>query len=166
MRTRIEISKEYLHFAAAHFTIFNANEREDLHGHNWHVTLDAGADIAADGITFDYNILKEALKALCDELDEQVLIAENSPHLTIERDDEYTYVLFAGERIPFLPRDLTLLPIRNITVEELSHYLLDRLLALPRIRELELIDLHLRCASGDGQWAKASWQQDAPRAEV
>ena len=30
------------------------------------------------------------------------------------------YILFASERIPFLERDLKLLPIRNITVEELA----------------------------------------------
>jgi hypothetical protein len=36
-RTVIEIQKEYLHFSAAHFTIFSATVRENLHGHNFHV---------------------------------------------------------------------------------------------------------------------------------
>ena len=67
--TTIEISKEYLHFAAAHFTLFSDTERENLHGHNFQVTLDAEAPIAEDGLTFDYNILKKALKQMCDDLD-------------------------------------------------------------------------------------------------
>ena len=157
MQTTIEISKEYLHFAAAHFTLFSATERENLHGHNFQVTLNATAPIHNDGLTFDYNILKRTLKALCDEYDEQVLMPTKSPYLTFEDDNEFTYVLFNGERIPFLDRDLTLLPIRNVTVEELAQYLLGTLVAREEIAVLDIQHLVLRCASGEGQWASASW---------
>ena len=85
--TTIEISKEYLHFGAAHFTIFDAQTRENLHGHNFHVQLHATAAVGEDGLTFDYNHLKNALKALCDGLDEQLLMPANSPHLDIEQDE-------------------------------------------------------------------------------
>lgn len=156
--TLIEISKEYLHFAAAHFTIFSAKERENLHGHNFQVTLDARAAIQDDGLTFDYNILKSTLKSLCDELDEQVLMPEQSPYLTLQQDADYTYVVFDGERLPFLHRDITLLPIRNITVEELARLLLERLEEQPTIRALAIESLHLRCSSGEGQWASALWK--------
>jgi 6-pyruvoyltetrahydropterin/6-carboxytetrahydropterin synthase len=157
--TTIEISKEYLHFAAAHFTLFSATDRENLHGHNFQVTLDATAPIAADGLTFDYNILKKALKALCDELDEQVLMPTQSPYLDIEQDNQYTYIIFNGERIPFLARDLTLLPVRNITVEEMAQYFLEKLRDRPDISVLDINHLVLRCSSGEGQWATATWQQ-------
>ena len=158
MHTTIEISKEYLHFGAAHFTLFSATERENLHGHNFHVTLNATATIQDNGLTFDYNILKTTLKALCDEYDEQVLMPSESPYLEIENDDEFTYVLFNGERIPFLDRDLTLVPVRNITVEELAHHFLHRLVQDPIIAALDIDYLLLRCASGAGQWAHAEWR--------
>ena len=159
--TTIEISKEYLHFAAAHFTLFSDTERENLHGHNFQVTLDAEAAIAENGLTFDYNILKKALKQMCDDLDEQVIMPTRSPHLKIETDEHYTYVMFNGERIPFLDRDLTLLPIRNVTVEELAHYLLETLLKREEIAVLDIHQMVLRCASGEGQWASASWASNA-----
>ena len=159
--TTIEISKEYLHFAAAHFTLFSDTDRENLHGHNFQVTLDAEATIAADGLTFDYNILKKALKHMCDDLDEQVIMPTQSPHLTIESDEHYTYVIFNGERIPFLERDLTLLPIRNVTVEVLAHYLMETLLQREEIAALDIHRMVLRCASGEGQWASARWACDA-----
>ena len=155
--TTIEISKEYLHFAAAHFTLFSATERENLHGHNFQVTLDADAQMQDDGLTFDYNILKKAVKQLCDDLDEQVLMPTRSPYLEIDEQDDYTYVVFNGERIPFLQRDLTLLPIRNITVEELAQYLLAKLLEREDIKALDIDNMLLRCASGEGQWASAKW---------
>ena len=158
MNTTIEISKEYLHFAGAHFTLFSATEREDLHGHNFQVTLDAEAPVQADGLTFDYNILKSTLKALCDELDEQVLMPTQSPYVKIETDANYTYIVFNGERIPFLERDLKLLPVRNVTVEELAHYLLERVVQHPNIKPLDLNTLLLRCSSGEGQWASANWK--------
>mgnify|MGYP005734571427 FL=1 len=109
-------------------------------------------------MTFDYNILKKTLKALCDEYDEQVLMPTKSPYLSIENDNEFTYVLFNGERIPFLDRDLTLLPIRNVTVEELAHHLLERLIQDAAIAALDIEHLLLRCASGEGQWASAEWR--------
>ena len=155
--TTIEISKEYLHFAAAHFTLFSATERENLHGHDFQVTLDADAPMQDDGLTFDYNILKKAVKQLCDQLDEQVLMPTRSPYLEIDEQDDYTYVVFNGERIPFLQRDLTLLPIRNITVEELAQYLLAKLLEREDIKALDIDNMLLRCASGEGQWASAKW---------
>jgi len=155
--TTIEISKEYLHFAAAHFTLFSATERENLHGHNFQVTLDADAPMQDDGLTFDYNILKKAVKQLCDDLDEQVLMPTRSPYLEIDEQDDYTYVVFNGERIPFLQRDLTLLPIRNITVEELAQYLLAKLLEREDIKALDIDNMLLRCASGEGQWSSAKW---------
>ena len=153
----VEISKEYLHFAAAHFTIFDATSRENLHGHNFHVALEVTAPVHEGGLTFDYNILKKAVKSLCDALDEQVLMPNRSPHLTIEQDGDYTVTVFDGERIPFLPRDLTLLPIRNVTVEELSTYLLHELTTQPQIRALDIAAIKLRCSSGEGQWAWAHW---------
>jgi 6-pyruvoyltetrahydropterin/6-carboxytetrahydropterin synthase len=158
--TTIEISKEYLHFAAAHFTLFSATERENLHGHNFQVTLDADAPMQDDGLTFDYNILKKAVKQLCDDLDEQVLMPTRSPYLQIEEQDDYTFIIFNGERIPFLQRDLTLLPIRNITVEELAQYLLEKLLEREDIQALAIDHMLLRCASGEGQWASAKWRAD------
>ena len=64
---------------------------------------------------------------------------------------------FNGERIPFLDRDLTLLPIRNVTVEELAHYLLDTLRRREEIQALDVQHMVLKCASGEGQWASAQW---------
>jgi 6-pyruvoyltetrahydropterin/6-carboxytetrahydropterin synthase len=94
---------------------------------------------------------------MCDDLDEQVIMPTQSPHMQNESDDAYTYIIFNGERIPFLARDLTLLPIRNVTVEELAHYLLDTLRQRSEIKALDIQQMVLRCASGEGQWASASW---------
>jgi 6-pyruvoyltetrahydropterin/6-carboxytetrahydropterin synthase len=155
----IEISKDYLHFNAAHFTLFSATEREDLHGHTFYVTAAVDAPVGDDGLAFDYNLFKDALKALCDRLDEKTLLPERSPYLRLEQADGYLVALFADERIPFLPRDVVTLPVRNITVEELAPWLLEQLRSRPDIAALPLTRLLIRVSSGPGQWAGAEWRR-------
>jgi len=155
--TTIEIHKEYLHFSCAHFTLFSATEREDLHGHNFQIGCEVETQIGPEGLCFDYNLVKDALKALCAEIDEQMLLPENSPWLQIERSDDMIIALFNGERIPFLPRDVTLLPVRNITVEELASWALQRILKAPELAGLPISKLLVRVASGNDQWARSEW---------
>jgi 6-pyruvoyltetrahydropterin/6-carboxytetrahydropterin synthase len=67
--------------------------------------------------------------------------------------------LFDDERIPFLRRDVLILPVSNITVEELAGHFLRQLLATPRIAALPLSRLVVRVSSGPGQWAGAHWSK-------
>ena len=69
--TQIEISKEYLNFSVGHFTIFSKSHRENLHGHNYRLAATIDAPVEREGLTFDYNLIKKTIKALCDEIDER-----------------------------------------------------------------------------------------------
>ena len=75
----IEVAKEALNFSAAHFTIFNATDREDLHGHNFQVACEMTAELSEAGLMFDYSIVKRAIRALCDEIDEKSFFPSNHP---------------------------------------------------------------------------------------
>ncbi|MGA0838337.1 MAG: 6-pyruvoyl trahydropterin synthase family protein [Pseudomonadales bacterium] len=164
--TTIEISKEYLHFNSAHFTLFSASAREDLHGHTFYVTATIDSAVGADGLAFDYNLMKKRLAALCDYLDEKVLLPEQSPYLRIAESDGYIIAHFADERIPFLPRDVRLLPLRNITVEELAPWFLAKLRNDPVITALDVSRILIRVSSGPGQWAGATWLSTEQSTEV
>lgn len=157
----IEISKEYLHFNAAHFTLFSATEREDLHGHTFYVSALVDSAVGETGLAFDYREFKSALSGLCNSLDEKVLLPERSPYLTLEETDDYLIARFAHERIPFLPRDVRTMPIRNITVEELAPWFIDRLREQPGIAALDILRLVVRVSSGPGQWASAEWKRES-----
>lgn len=157
--TSIEIRKEDMHFSAAHFTVFSASKRENLHGHDFYVAATASGPVGDDGLCFDYNELKARLRALCAGLDEKVLLPARSPHLAIERREDYMVVSFANEELPFLPRDVKLMPLRNITVEELSHWFVDELAADAGFLALPIESLQLRVSSGPGQWAASQWRR-------
>jgi 6-pyruvoyltetrahydropterin/6-carboxytetrahydropterin synthase len=157
--TTVEIAKQALNFSIAHFTIFSATDREDLHGHNFQLECKVTAPLADDGLLFDYGILKKLLRALCDEIDEQVILPGHSPYLQLTNDDGYTIAHFNGERIPFLPRDVTILPIANTTVEEFSHYFLEKLRHDKLIQQNAIVALSVKVSSSPGQYGIADWRQ-------
>ena len=107
-----------MHFSAAHFTIFSATERENLHGHDFFVAVTVTGPVDDGGLCFDYNALKTRLRALCERLDETVLLPAESPHLGIDAQTDRVTVAFADERLAFLPRDVKILrcatsPLKN-----------------------------------------------------
>ncbi|TXS92155.1 6-pyruvoyl tetrahydropterin synthase [Parahaliea maris] len=154
--TTLHIDKESHKFSAAHYTIFSASERERLHGHNYSVSARIVAPMGDNGFSADYNVYKRRIKQLCDELDEYMLLAGDSPHQQIGEEGDYYRVRFAGEQMLFLRSDTLVLPIRNATVEEFSHYLLGRL--VERSRGEDLREIELGVASGPGQRGSARWQ--------
>ena len=153
---RIEIAKQALNFSAAHFTIFSQTERENLHGHNWQVECALTSPISDNGLTFDYSLVKRVVQQICDELDEKTLLPELSPWLTLERDGDYILGVYNEERIPFLPRDVLTLPIANASVEELSHYILGRVLAHPGIAAQDIREMTIKVSSSPGQKGAAT----------
>ena len=160
--TTIDIAKDYLHFGAAHFTIFSATERERLHGHNFKVRASLAAPVDDNGLCFNYQEIKSRLRRLCEALDEYLLLPGDSPHLGIvERDEDYE-VSFATETMYFLKSDAQVLPIRNTTVEEFSEYILNQLIHADRFfYENDVQFLTIGVSSGDGQWGSSTWKKAA-----
>ena len=158
--TTIEIRKDYLHFSAAHFTIFSATERERLHGHNWQVAALITGPVGDDGLCFDYALYKDILRDMCERYDEYTLIPENSPHLTVTEQDEYYRVVHHDSTMLLLKSDTRLLPVRNITIEEMAGLLLSELLAVPdTVEKFNLDSVRVEVSSGAKQWASSEWQR-------
>ena len=156
--TTITLAKEYQKFSAAHFTIFSATERERLHGHNFRVEAAITVPVGEDGLCFSYRLYKDILKQVCEELDEYVLLPADSPHLKISENDDFYIASFNGESMPFLKSDTRVLPIRNSTVEEFAHYILQKLLANNNQGErIDIQALEVRVYSGPGQSGSSCW---------
>ncbi len=151
----LHINKQAHKFSAAHFTIFSAIERERLHGHNYGVSARIVAEMGENGFSADYNVYKRALQKLCDAHDEYLLLPAQSPWLeVVVRDDEY-FVTFNGKTLRFPCDETLLLPIVNVTVEALAHYLLECLLAEGLMGDI--VELEVFVTSGDGQSSSACW---------
>jgi 6-pyruvoyltetrahydropterin/6-carboxytetrahydropterin synthase len=154
--TTLFIDKESHKFSAAHYTIFSATSRERLHGHNYSVSARIVAPVGGNGFSADYNLYKNRLAALCDSLDEYMLLAGNSPYQSVEEQGACYRVNFDRDEMLFLQSDTQVLPLLNVTVEELSHFLLQKLVTEcsgEDIREIELC-----VASGEGQKGCSGWE--------
>ncbi|MFK7885290.1 MAG: 6-pyruvoyl tetrahydropterin synthase family protein [Gammaproteobacteria bacterium] len=155
--TTIRIRNPSLNFNAGHFTIFSAHEREDLHGHSFFLSGEFSGPIDDNGLAFDYQIAKQIMRELCASLDEKVLLPKHSPHLVIGEKDGYISATFADETMLFLPRDVLVLPLRNITLEELSRYGLAQLRDNEDLTRLPIRRMTLRVSTGQGQSAATHW---------
>ncbi|STY33489.1 6-pyruvoyl tetrahydrobiopterin synthase [Legionella pneumophila] len=133
----MELQKESMKFSAGHTTIFSATEREPLHGHMYSVYLALTTWVEENGMTFDYRYYKERIHKLCRYLNQTFLMPQFSPFLEYSEDEEYYYFIFNKKKIPFLKEDVTLMPLTNITVEELSRWFVNEL-----IKEKEELDKH------------------------
>ena len=126
-RYSVVVSKDYLKFAAAHFIAY-AGFREPLHGHNYQVTVRVEADLGPDGYVLDFGLVKRVAQALCEELDERVLLPARSECLRVtEVAGAVELTTETGEGFRFPASDVRLLPIAHSSAEELAAYLLGRL---------------------------------------
>ena len=128
-RYSVVVSKDYLKFAAAHFIAY-PGFREPLHGHNYQMSVRVEAALGPDGYVLDFGVVKRLAKALCEELDERVVLPERSDCLTVRGEGEVVSVTTeTGDHFAFPRADVRLLPIVHSSAEELAAYLLERLRA-------------------------------------
>jgi len=110
----LEIRKDRLGFAAAHFSILESGS-ERIHGHNYRVSLRAHGRVRADGTVVDFGALKSVVAEECNALDHHMLIPAE---------------------------EVRVLPVANTTCECLAGFLLGRLRArlpeLPARLEVEV----------------------------
>lgn len=121
----VRLRKESFKFSGSHFTIFSETSAERLHGHNYYVAVDLYVkEISKDlGLAFDFNEIKPSIKKVCDMFDEYVLVPESSPFLkVIKSKSGEVEVTFAKKRYLFPADDVKLLPIANVTSEEMARY--------------------------------------------
>jgi 6-pyruvoyltetrahydropterin/6-carboxytetrahydropterin synthase len=154
----IELFKEDMNFSAGHFTIFSPTVRENLHGHNYNLYVAFTTTIEEEGLSFDYRFYKEKLHQLCNDIDETVILPGNCKYLKIGRKDGYEQVRFHNEVMMFLPRDVKILPISNVTVEELSDWFLQQILSdSNELDKNKIVGVTVKVFSGPGQSGSANW---------
>jgi 6-pyruvoyltetrahydropterin/6-carboxytetrahydropterin synthase len=155
----IELFKEQMKFSAGHFTIFSSVIRENLHGHNYNVYASFKTIIEDEGLSFDYRFYKEKLYAICESLDETTLIPGNCKYLKIEENGDYYHIEFNHETMIFLKRDVTILPITNVSVEELSNWILQQLLLdKEELKVNKIQKIKVKVFSGPGQSGSTEWR--------
>jgi 6-pyruvoyltetrahydropterin/6-carboxytetrahydropterin synthase len=122
---RVQVSKDYLVFASAHFITFKGHECETLHGHNYRVGVAVEGAVEAETLfVLDFSVLKQIVRKLVDRIDHKVLLPTLNPKLAFREDGDRIAVDYFGQPTYVFPkRDCALLPIPNSTAEMLAQYL-------------------------------------------
>ena len=156
----IELQKENMTFNAGHTTIFSATEREALHGHYYQVAVGITAWVSENGMKFDYRYYKKRVGDLCQELNQIFLMPMYSPYLVFSQDEAYYYFRFNHKTMPFLKEDVKLMPVTNITIEELSRWFVMRLTDdEAELARLDIEKIEIKVFSAPGQSAGFCWQR-------
>ena len=122
---RVQVSKDYLVFASAHFITFRGHQCETLHGHNYRVGVAVEGSVDAEAFfVLDFSVLKQIARRFVDEIDHKVLLPTQNPKLSYHEDGDRLRVDYFGQPTYVFPRrDCALLPIQNSTAEMLAQYL-------------------------------------------
>jgi 6-pyruvoyltetrahydropterin/6-carboxytetrahydropterin synthase len=121
----VQVSKDYLVFASAHFITFRGHQCETLHGHNYRVGVAVEGSVDDETLfVLDFSVLKQITRRLVDEIDHKVLLPALNPKLSYRDEGNRLEVDYFGEPTYVFPRaDCILLPIPNSTAEMLAQYL-------------------------------------------
>lgn len=157
--TTVELHKDEFSFSAGHFTIFSATSREDLHGHNYNVAAAITTLLDESGLSFDYRVYKIKILKLCDILDRRFMLPEKSQFLKLEDTGDRWVAHFNNEKMPFLKRDVVTLPISNVTIEELSHWFLEKLTENKNeLKDHHIQEIKVSVFNGPGQSGSSVWK--------
>ena len=122
---RVQVSKDYLVFASAHFITFKGHQCETLHGHNYRVGVAVEGTLDSETLfVLDFSVLKHITRQLVDRIDHKVLLPTLNPKLAYREEGDRVAVDYFGQPTYVFPRrDCALLPIPNSTAEMLAQYL-------------------------------------------
>ncbi len=157
---RVQVSKDYLVFASAHFITFRGHQCETLHGHNYRVGVAVEGTVEPETLfVLDFSVLKQIARRLVDEIDHKVLLPKENPKLSYREEGQRIAVDYFGEPTYVFPRaDCVLLPIPNSTAEMLAQYLGTRVrdaLTAAGYRHLDLLEVEVEENYGQS----ATWRE-------
>lgn len=159
--TIIELHKENMKFSSAHFTIFGPNDREPVHGHNYNVYVALHNEVIENGLSYDYRYYKKIITDLCKKLTMSFLLPLHSEHLVIEEDNTHYHIKFYEDSMSLMKKDVTPLPICNISVEELSNWFLQKLTEnKDELKKHYIEAIDVKVFTGPGQSGSSHWRAD------
>src|SRR3982750_3813078 len=84
---RVQVSKDYLVFASAHFITFKGHQCETLHGHNYRVGVAVEGTLDAETLfALDFSVLKQITRQRVDRIDHKVLLPTLNPKLAFREE--------------------------------------------------------------------------------
>ncbi|HYF62621.1 MAG TPA: 6-carboxytetrahydropterin synthase [Herpetosiphonaceae bacterium] len=162
---RLEVTKDELGFAAAHF-ITMRGKCERLHGHNYRVSVEVAGRLGEDGYVVDFGVLKKHAREIARSLDHRVLLAAENAQLAFSEADGHLQVQYGFKRYVFPLDEVIMLPIANTTAELLATWFCGQLSDRLRAEGVDTVaSVGVWVSEGPGQQALAriDWEDSEVR---
>ena len=139
-----------IRFSSAHI-IHEYEKCGRLHGHTYAVHVKIHGKRDEKGIILDFAILKQILRDITNDLDHKLLIPEKSRITKIEKENENIIINALGKKFSIPLGDCVFLPIKSTSAENLSSYILDKLIdKLPLSEYIESVEVGVDEGYGQG----------------
>ncbi|MCK4902709.1 MAG: 6-carboxytetrahydropterin synthase [Thermoplasmatales archaeon] len=119
--------KSNIRFSSAHI-IPEYEKCGRLHGHTYAVHVKIYGKPDKKGIIMDFSLLKDILREVVSKLDHKLLVPEKSNVVKIEKQKDDVKISSLGKNYVFPLNDCIFLPIDSTSAENLSKYILERLI--------------------------------------
>lgn len=154
----IELHKEELKFSAGHFMLLSATQRESMHGHDYQIQVAFNTFVERNGMAFDCRLYKQRLLTVCQLLDYRFILPAQSEFMQIRDENDRWAIEFNQQTISFLKQDAVVLPVSNVTLEELSHWFLEQLISnQEELKEHCIHGIMIKVFNGRGESSAARW---------
>jgi 6-pyruvoyltetrahydropterin/6-carboxytetrahydropterin synthase len=157
----VEILKDELKFSSGHFMCLSADQRETMHGHDYQVNVVFDCLVGNNGMAFDLRFYKQRVLDLCQVLDYHFILPANSQFLKLEETENHWLAHTRIETLTFNKNDVVVLPITNVTLEELSFWFLQQLMRnTQELQEHMIQALTINVSNGRGQLGSSCWREE------
>jgi 6-pyruvoyltetrahydropterin/6-carboxytetrahydropterin synthase len=128
MANQVSVEVSGIDFAAAHF-VSEGGACEQLHGHNYHVTVTVWGEIDPYGMIVDFRILKKRIRQLCKQWDHFVLLPAQSKLIKSAEKVQQIEVTTPNGKYSFPAKDVKVIDVVETTAEELARFLCQKVIA-------------------------------------
>jgi 6-pyruvoyltetrahydropterin/6-carboxytetrahydropterin synthase len=141
-----------IRFSSAHL-VFDHEHCQVLHGHSYAIHVKITGDTTPQGLIIDFSELKTKLRKIAEELDHRVLLPEQN--INVKRHGKQVHLTVIGKEYSFPIEDCMLLPMDQVTAENLASYILTVLMQRVSLPE-NIHEIVIGVDEGPGQGAFAS----------
>ena len=154
----VELHKDELKFSAGHFMLLSSTQRESMHGHDYQIHVAFNTFIENNGMAFDCRLYKQRLLKICQSLDYRFILPGQSALMQVREENDKWIAEFNQQTIIFLKQDAVVLPICNVTLEELSHWFLQQITTnSAELKEHNIHGIMVKVFNGRGESGATSW---------
>ncbi|MFW9769279.1 MAG: 6-pyruvoyl tetrahydropterin synthase family protein [Candidatus Thorarchaeota archaeon] len=118
----VRVKDQRMHFSASHF-LKSEDDIENLHGHNYILTVKLTGPLNEDGMVYDFREVKSKSLEICATLDHKVLLPGKSETIKVTKSEEFIEVFVGEKRYVFPEEDCVVIPTIATSTELLAQHI-------------------------------------------